>query len=320
MMELNALGLLDDADIDLVEAGITLALADRPAADPARLRRLVSGWAIALQRDTAPVSGSGRARLLSGLIASETGLTGATEDYDNPLNADLIALVERGRGLPVALSILYVALARRVGWRADALNLPGHVIVEVCGGVEPALIDPFDHGTGITRERAVEIARHGGGDAAPVRFDPMTNRQLLIRLITNQASRARNAGDAPDGRSAPDTSAQVPSSSNPGTVRPTLANTSHSGHRMPASEGVTARCSRKPAHACGQRRKIPPTASAKTVATTNGRATGQAPFSRRANTASHHTAAAYIAPMCRLVSAVAARRTAAGRRHARIQQ
>jgi regulator of sirC expression with transglutaminase-like and TPR domain len=197
MMELNALGLLDDADIDLVEAGITLALADRPAADPARLRRLVSGWAIALQRDTAPVSGSGRARLLSGLIASETGLTGATEDYDNPLNADLIALVERGRGLPVALSILYVALARRVGWRADALNLPGHVIVEVCGGVEPALIDPFDHGTGITRERAVEIARHGGGDAVPVRFDPMTNRQLLIRLITNQASRARNAGDAP---------------------------------------------------------------------------------------------------------------------------
>ena len=102
MMELNALGLLDDADIDLVEAGITLALADRPAADPARLRRLVSGWAIALQRDTAPVSGSGRARLLSGLIASETGLTGATEDYDNPLNADLIALVERGRGLPIA--------------------------------------------------------------------------------------------------------------------------------------------------------------------------------------------------------------------------
>jgi regulator of sirC expression with transglutaminase-like and TPR domain len=197
MMELNELGLLDDADIDLVEAGITLALADRPAADPARLRRLVSGWAIALQRDTAPLSGSGRARQLSGLIASETGLTGATEDYENPLNADLIALVERGRGLPVALSILYVALARRVGWHADALNLPGHVIVEVRGGIESALIDPFDHGTGITRERAAEIARHGGGDPVPGRFEPMTNRQLLIRLITNQASRARTAGETP---------------------------------------------------------------------------------------------------------------------------
>ena len=194
-MELNELGLLDDSDIDLVEAGIALARADRPEADPARLRRLVSGWAISLQRDTPPVSGSGRARRLSGLIASEAGLTGATEDYDNALNADLIAVIERGRGLPVALSILYVALARRVGWRADALNLPGHVIVEVRGGVDTALIDPFDHGMGITRERAMEIARHGGGEPVPVRFDPMTNRQLLIRLITNQASRARSSGD-----------------------------------------------------------------------------------------------------------------------------
>lgn len=194
-MELNELGLLDDGDIDLVEAGIALARADRPDADAARLRRLVSGWAIALQRDTPPVSGSGRARRLSNLIAADAGLTGASDDYDNPLNADLIAVVERGRGLPVALSILYVALARRVGWRANALNLPGHVIVEIKGGVDSALIDPFDHGMSITRDRAIEIARHGGGDPIPAKFESMTNRQLLIRLITNQASRARSGGD-----------------------------------------------------------------------------------------------------------------------------
>jgi regulator of sirC expression with transglutaminase-like and TPR domain len=194
-MELNELGLLDDGDIDLVEAGIALARADRPDADSARMRRIFSGWAIALQKDTAPVSGSGRARRLAELIAGEAGLTGASEDYDNPLNADLIAVVERRRGLPVALSILYVALARRVGWRAHALNLPGHVIVEIKGGVDSALIDPFDHGMGISRDRALEIARHGGGDSVPTRFEPMTNRQLLIRLITNQASRARSAGD-----------------------------------------------------------------------------------------------------------------------------
>ncbi len=194
-MELNELGLLDDGDIDLIEAGIALARGDRPDVDGGRLRRMVSGWAVALQRDNAPVSGNGRARRLSALIAGESGLTGATEDYDNPLNADLVAVVERGRGLPVALSILYLALARRVGWRAEALNLPGHVIIEVMGGVDSALIDPFDHGIGISRERANEIARHGGGDHVPARFETMTNRQLLIRLITNQASRARSSGD-----------------------------------------------------------------------------------------------------------------------------
>ncbi|KPF78262.1 hypothetical protein IP88_04315 [alpha proteobacterium AAP81b] len=194
-MEIAQLGLLDDGDIDLVEAGIALARADRPKADGGALRRLVSGWAIALQRDSAPISAAGRARRLTALIAGETGLSGDTEDYENPLNCDLVAVAERRRGLPVALSILYVALARRVGWRAEALNLPGHVIVEVRVSMDSALLDPFDHGTGITRERAIAIARQGGDDAADGRFETMSNRQLLVRLVSNQASRARIAGD-----------------------------------------------------------------------------------------------------------------------------
>lgn len=193
--ELATLGLVDDADIDMVEAGIALSLADRPRADAARLRRMVQNWSITLQRDLAPATGSGRALRLAGLIAGEAGLTGDVDDYDNPLNADLVAVAERGRGLPIALSILYVALARRVGWRAEALSLPGHVLVEVHGGGTPALIDPFDHGTTVTPRRAAEIARHGGGTAIAGRFPVLGHRQMLVRLVSNQASRARLSGD-----------------------------------------------------------------------------------------------------------------------------
>ncbi|WP_197042021.1 transglutaminase family protein [Sandarakinorhabdus oryzae] len=195
-MELATLGLMDDADIDLVEAGIALSLADRPRADPQRLRRLVSGWAIILQRDLAPATGKGRALRLAGLIAGDAGLTGDMTDYDNPLNADLIAVAERGRGLPIALSILYIALARRVGWRVDALALPGHVLLEVHGGGESTLLDPFDHGTTVSPARAAEIARHGGGTAIAGRFPVMSNRQMLVRMVSNQASRALLGGDS----------------------------------------------------------------------------------------------------------------------------
>ncbi len=198
-MELATIGLMDDADIDLIEAGIALAMADRPVgtareADAARLRRLMSGWAISLQRDAVPASATGRARALrlAGLIAGEAGLTGDTRDYENPLNADLVAVAARGRGLPISLSILYVALARRVGWRAEALALPGHVLVEVHGSGGTALIDPFDHGTIVSSERAADIARASGAVAAS--YPAMSNRQMLVRLVSNQASRARLAG------------------------------------------------------------------------------------------------------------------------------
>jgi regulator of sirC expression with transglutaminase-like and TPR domain len=159
-MDLNAVGLVDDGDIDLIEAAVALSLADKPGGDAARLRRLVTGWAIALQRDAAPVSASARARRLAALISSEAGITGATEDYDDADNCDVIAVIERQRGLPVALALLYVALARRVGWKADVLK----------------------------------IARHAGGEPQ-LPFAAMNNRHILIRLVTNQASRARASGD-----------------------------------------------------------------------------------------------------------------------------
>ncbi|WP_439547087.1 transglutaminase family protein [Sandarakinorhabdus sp.] len=195
MTELGTIGLMDDGDIDLIEACIALSLADRPRGDASRLRHLMQNWAISLQRENAPANGQARALRLAGLIAGDGGFTGDTADYDNPLNADLVAVATRGCGLPIALSILYVALARRVGWRADALSLPGHVLVEVHGGSTPALIDPFEHGSSVTQARAADIARQGGGMPIGGRFPVLGNRQMLVRLISNQASRARLAGD-----------------------------------------------------------------------------------------------------------------------------
>ena len=194
-MLLATIGLMDDADIDVIEAGIALSLADNPRTDADRLRRLMTGWAVSLQRDLAPSTAKGRALRLSSLIAGEAGLTGDTQDYDNPLNADLVAVATRSRGLPISLSILYVALARRIGWRADALALPGHVLVEVHGGGESALLDPFDHGISLTAARAADIARQAGGAPVAGGFPAMSTRQMLVRMVSNQASRARLNGD-----------------------------------------------------------------------------------------------------------------------------
>jgi regulator of sirC expression with transglutaminase-like and TPR domain len=155
----------------------------------------MTGWAVSLQRDLAPSTAKGRALRLSSLIAGEAGLTGDTQDYDNPLNADLVAVATRSRGLPISLSILYVALARRIGWRADALALPGHVLVEVHGGGESALLDPFDHGISLTAARAADIARQAGGAPVAGGFPAMSTRQMLVRMVSNQASRARLNGD-----------------------------------------------------------------------------------------------------------------------------
>lgn len=197
--ELERIGLLDDETIDLAEAALLLAAPDHADVDLDTVRARLTGLALRLQRDAAGVADPrARAVALTQLIAHSEGMTGDSADYDNPANADFIALFERRRALPVTLSILYVAVARRVGWNADPLGIPGHVLVRV--GTEPTLllIDAFDGGRllGPDGLQAV-LARTLGTQVLiePEHLLPLSNRAVLVRLVANQATRARRGGD-----------------------------------------------------------------------------------------------------------------------------
>lgn len=196
---LARLGLLDDADIDLADAALACAAADRPQHDLAPLRARIAGMAVRLLGDSTGVATNRvRARLLAALIAGREGLSGDTLTYDDPDNADLAMLFERHHGLPVTLALLYVALARRVGWTADALNVPGHVLVAIGGESDRQIIDAFDHGRAVgPAGLAGLVARAAGGHVAPSaeHVRAMTNREILVRLLSNQATRARRGGD-----------------------------------------------------------------------------------------------------------------------------
>ncbi|MFQ3595005.1 MAG: transglutaminase-like domain-containing protein [Sphingomonadaceae bacterium] len=198
---LAAIGLLDDADIVLDEAALQIAGADCPGVDLAKPRLLLATFAqrLAAMADSAQGAAE-RAAALVGLLAQEEGFTGDTRTYDAPENADFLALLRRRRGLPVTLAILYVGLARRVGWQAAAVGLPGHVIVRLGGGADPVLIDPFTRGrtlgaAGIEMLVARALGRHARPE--PRHLSPMGNRETLVRLLSNQAVRARKSGDLP---------------------------------------------------------------------------------------------------------------------------
>ena len=197
--DLARVGLVDDVAIDLADAALLLAAADHPdvALDTARAR--LTGLVLRLQREAAGIDTvAARARTLRDLIAHTLEMTGETNDYDNPKNADFLEMLDRKVGLPVTLSILYVALARRIGWIADPLGLPGHVLVRV--GAEPVtqLIDPYDGGrllgsAGLSTVLDRVLGGNGGIEAD--HLVPLSNRATLVRLVSNQSTRARRAGD-----------------------------------------------------------------------------------------------------------------------------
>lgn len=192
------LGLLDDEEIDLDLAALELSALDHEGIDlapyVARLEEIEDRLHEAAG-DAA--SGAGQAAILAQVLAEGYGFTGDKATYDAPLNADMIRVLDRRQGLPVSLSILYVAMARRIGWSADALNTPGHVLVRIGPPDASVVIDPFHDGKVITPAALLNLLHRSlGPDAGEqLRVAPMTNRLVLVRLLLNQASRAEQAGD-----------------------------------------------------------------------------------------------------------------------------
>jgi regulator of sirC expression with transglutaminase-like and TPR domain len=191
------LGLIDEDAIALDHAALELAALDHPDADMASYASVLAAMAADLiTRGRTLRSHSARATLLSRIIAGEAGLKGDSLTYDDPANADLIATLERKRGLPITLSLIYVALARRAGWPADALDTPGHVVVRIGADAGSVMIDAFNGGArlspgGFTTLFAQLMRRKAAAD--PV--FPLSNRAALVRLLMNQATRAQRAGN-----------------------------------------------------------------------------------------------------------------------------
>lgn len=192
------LGLLEDEAIALDASALEIAALDHPGVALDRYAGVLAAVAQRLaERGRAARTAHEQARALAAVIAGEFGFTGDAETYESPENADLIRVIDRRRGLPVSLAILYVAAARRQSWSADALNTPGHVLVRVNSPSEPVLIDPFGGGAIVGPDQLADmLARMMGPGVAPSseHLAPMSNRSVLVRLMMNQASRAEAAG------------------------------------------------------------------------------------------------------------------------------
>ena len=192
------LGLLDDEEIELDHAALALSELDHPGVDLEPYYALLDDIAdrLALVGEAADTPHS-QGEALAQVFYRDFGFTGDADSYDAPLNADLIRVLDRRQGLPVSLSLLYVAAARRMGWTAFALNTPGHVLVRLGEGPF-AVFDPFNEGRFISQDRLTALLYGAVGPDLfldPAHVAPLDNRGVLVRLLRNQATRAEQAGD-----------------------------------------------------------------------------------------------------------------------------
>ncbi|WP_339859154.1 transglutaminase-like domain-containing protein [Thalassospira alkalitolerans] len=137
-------------------------------------------------------------QVLQDVIPGTYGFQGDADNYDDMANADLMSVIDRKRGLPVALALIYVHAARRCQIEITGIDFPGHFLLRLQSGGARQIIDPF-HG-GITLEsaelRELLKAFHGlDAELQPSHYREASDIAILLRLQNNIKVRALRQGE-----------------------------------------------------------------------------------------------------------------------------
>ena len=188
--------------IDLAEAALLIAAEEYPGLDvPAYLARL-DDLAARVRRyvrvpppeiDARDRDDVAMAALHRVLFVEERLEGDPIEERYHPLyhpqNSYLNQVLDRKRGMPITLSLIYIEVARRAGLNAVGLSLPNHFMAEFRGEGMSVLIDAYNRGTRISAEDRARLPQD--------LFVPATKKQILARMLNNLKNAYRMRGPLP---------------------------------------------------------------------------------------------------------------------------
>jgi regulator of sirC expression with transglutaminase-like and TPR domain len=141
-----------DEHFPLLEAAAAVAQDEYPELDVqrvlgevdqllARLKRRLASDAPALQR----------LRTLNQFFFRDLSFGGNLNDYYDPDNSYLHAVLRTRRGIPITLAVIWLELAAGLGLHAKGVAFPGHFMLKVTLPKGQVIIDPFT-GQSLSRE------------------------------------------------------------------------------------------------------------------------------------------------------------------------
>jgi regulator of sirC expression with transglutaminase-like and TPR domain len=183
---------LPDPRLDLVEASLIIALEEQPSLKIDRYLGQVTEWSEVV-RDR--LEGSREieriVESINHLLFDEEGFQGRDDDYYDPRGVLLSETLDRHAGLPIALSILYIEISRRVGMEAAGIALPGRFLVKFSGEFGQIVVDPFDGGrvlSTVELQKLLDDVYGGGVRLREHHLRSFTAKEILARELAHLKS------------------------------------------------------------------------------------------------------------------------------------
>lgn len=177
-----------DEQIDLAGAALLIAREEYPGLEIERYVEKLDALAGELGRRVSESAIERVAAGLSQLLFAEEGFRGNSDDYYDPKNSFLNEVLDRRTGIPISLSAVYIEVARRAGFRAFGVGLPGHFLVRLEDPQAGPLVDPF-HGGAVVSEaecqERLDRIYDGRVKLEASMLEPCGRRAMLVRMLRN---------------------------------------------------------------------------------------------------------------------------------------
>ncbi len=176
--------------IDLGRAALAIARSEYPYLDIAVYIARMDEFAVEVASHLGGDE-SGLHRSIAALnyvLFQKHGYRGNRDDYFDAKNSFINEVIERRRGIPISLSVLYMEVARRIGLPLLGVGFPGHFLVKYLDDRQEIIIDPFNGGDVKTTDRLQQLLVRLYGKAVaftPELLEPVTKKQIVRRMLNN---------------------------------------------------------------------------------------------------------------------------------------
>ena len=179
---------IEDEKIDLIRAALVIARTEYPNLDieiyATRMEQLARRVAALVPEPDPRLA----LTALNRVLFEEMNLRGNREDYYDPRNSFLNDVLDRGLGIPITLAIVYMEVAKRVGFTLAGVGMPGHFLLKHYGLDGEILIDCFNRGDVVSRQdcqNRLDEIYSGEMKMRPEFLHPISRRQILTRMLNN---------------------------------------------------------------------------------------------------------------------------------------
>ncbi|MBI1315120.1 tetratricopeptide repeat protein [bacterium] len=125
---------------------------------------------------------------IAGTVAGEWGIVGSPDAYQEAEGSFLDQVIEKRRGIPISISVLYVALCQRIGLDLSLVAAPLHVLTRFEAPEGTLFLDAFAGQRILTYDEALTWLRDISGLPKSVikrSLGPADARTTITRMLTN---------------------------------------------------------------------------------------------------------------------------------------